>query len=80
VEVADTGPEISEADLARILEPLLHEDGNARDPDNGDGLGLWAVKRLAEVMGGTLGVSSELGGGLLVRLDLPFPIWTDEKV
>jgi len=80
VEVADTGPEISEADLARILEPLFHEDGNARDPDNGDGLGLWAVKRLAEVMGGTLGVSSELGGGLLVRLDLPFPIWTDEKV
>ena len=76
IEVADSGPPMSEADFARVLEPMFHENGNARDADHGDGLGLWAVKRLAEAMGGTLAVSREPGHGLLLRLDLPLPLWT----
>lgn len=76
IEIADGGPTPTEGELSRLLEPLFHEDGNARDIDSGDGLGLWAVKRLAEAMGGTLTVAPGLGGGLVVRLDLPLPVWT----
>lgn len=79
IEVADDGPTPDEAGLARMLEPLFHEAGNARDSEAGDGLGLWAVKRLAEAMGGTLAVAPDLGGGLVVRLDLPLPVWTETE-
>jgi signal transduction histidine kinase len=57
VEWSDTGPGISEADLARIFDPLFTTKAK------GIGLGLVVCKRLVERQGGRLEVQSEAGKG-----------------
>lgn len=63
VEVQDTGIGIAEADLPRLFtEYTQAETGTARKY-GGTGLGLSISKRLAEMMGGSVGVHSEIGCG-----------------
>lgn len=71
-DLADGGPALDEAARARLFEPLYHEAGNARPETDGDALGLWAARRRAEAMGGTLALFDRPGGAVL-RLDLPLP-------
>ncbi|MCZ6828824.1 MAG: ATP-binding protein [Gammaproteobacteria bacterium] len=76
--VTDTGVGIAEDDLARIFNPFerVRKPGVPHVP--GTGLGLTIVKLLAEVMGGDIAVTSELGKGsrftllmMLSRIDTP---------
>jgi signal transduction histidine kinase len=68
VEVADQGVGIPEGDQDRIFEEFVQlEQQNER----GTGLGLPISRRLAELLGGTLTVSSEVGKGSVFRLTLP---------
>ena len=61
LSVSDTGKGISEADIARILQPFVQlADRNHRD---GTGLGLPICQRLAALMGGTLEITSKVGEG-----------------
>jgi signal transduction histidine kinase/serine/threonine protein kinase len=70
VEVADNGPGISADDQERLFERFFR--GNVAKPgDGGAGLGLPIALRLVERMGGTLTLSSELGRGTSVQVDLP---------
>ncbi|MDH3360187.1 MAG: response regulator [Desulfobulbaceae bacterium] len=62
VSVRDTGCGISQQKIARLFEPfgkLDHETGNKA----GTGLGLYICRRLIELMGGRIWVSSEEGKG-----------------
>ena len=53
--------------LARIFEPFTQESPGARSSYEGTGLGMSIAKKLVDAMGGTIEVSSRVGGGL----DLP---------
>jgi signal transduction histidine kinase len=74
IEVEDNGIGISAADLARIGEPW-NQVSDAQSPDakrpRGSGLGLALVKRLTELQGGNLTLTSTLGTGTLARVTLP---------
>ncbi len=63
-EVVDTGIGIAPAVQQRIFELFAHSDRSVSSPYNrSSGLGLMISKRLAEMMQGTIGVSSEIGRG-----------------
>ncbi|MDO1558292.1 response regulator [Brevundimonas sp. 2R-24] len=70
-EVADTGPGLSEDELAKAFEPFRRiERTGAGVP--GAGLGLSLSWRLAQLMGGRLGADSAPGVGSRFWLDLPW--------
>ena len=69
VEVADDGPGIAAADLARVTEPFYRVDSDASAPE-GTGLGLAIAASLAHRNGGRLTLASEPGRGTTARLSL----------
>ena len=68
IEVTDHGPGIAPADLPRIFEDFV-QLGNGDGV--GTGLGLPIARRLAELLGGRLDVSSTPGEGSTFRFSLP---------
>ena len=69
--VADTGVGIAAEDQARIFEDFAQVDGEVQRRRRGTGLGLPLSRKLAELLGGTLGVRSEPGRGSAFTLELP---------
>jgi signal transduction histidine kinase/CheY-like chemotaxis protein len=61
--VTDTGCGISEPDQERLFEPFEQLDASSTRRFGGTGLGLAISRRLAEMMGGSLTVSSRIGRG-----------------
>lgn len=72
VEVEDTGPGMSEEELARIFEPFARGH-SASHGAPGAGLGLTIAKMLTDLMGGELGASSVPGQGSVFRVRLFLP-------
>ena len=69
--VADRGPGIPEADLARVFERFYRVDrSRTRDP-GGTGLGLSIVRHLVELHGGTVTAANREGGGAIFTVSLP---------
>jgi signal transduction histidine kinase/CheY-like chemotaxis protein/purine-cytosine permease-like protein len=71
-EIEDTGPGMSEQELAQVFEPFAR-GAAAGGKSGGTGLGLTIAKMLADLMGGELTVRSTPGVGTCfsVRLFLP---------
>jgi len=69
IEVRDTGPGISEGDLARLGERFFRVD--AARSAGGVGLGLSITKALLEAHGGRLSVESEVGVGSVFTAHIP---------
>ena len=63
IEVQDTGIGIPADRLDRLFKSFSQIDSSTTRHYGGSGLGLSIVKRLAELMGGEVGVSSTLGVG-----------------
>ncbi len=76
-EVHDTGIGISPERMERIFEAFEQGDSSTTRRYGGSGLGLSITRHLAMLMGGEVGVSSELGKGstfwLTVTLQAPQP-------
>ena len=71
IMVSDTGAGIPAADLARVLEPFERVDATIARTTEGTGLGLPIVKRLVELHGGRLELTSEPDAGTSVVLIFP---------
>ena len=69
LSVTDSGPGLSEAEIAQLFQPFRQTSAGARK--GGTGLGLTISKRLAEAMGGSLVVCSRSGEGATFVLRLP---------
>ncbi|NKC30976.1 ATP-binding protein [Falsiroseomonas selenitidurans] len=71
VTVTDTGPGLSEADLARLFQPFVRAGKAGRDRLTGTGLGLAISQRIIETLGGTIGLDSVPGQGTTFRFHIP---------
>ncbi|HEY1550674.1 MAG TPA: ATP-binding protein, partial [Kofleriaceae bacterium] len=71
IAVSDTGPGIAAENLTRIFEPFVTLDPSLSRAHDGAGLGLALAKRIVELHGGNLRVTSELGNGATFTLELP---------
>ena len=67
--VQDQGPGILPADLPHLFESYYR--GTEAGKEQGFGLGLAAVKRIIEVLGGALWVESQPGQGAIFYFTLP---------
>ncbi len=70
ISVSDTGSGIAEMDLPLLFVPFERLGAEKRGIQ-GSGLGLALARKLAEVMGGSVGVKSVKGAGSTFWIDLP---------
>lgn len=71
VTVEDTGIGMSSDFLKRLYEPFAQEKRPESKNLMGTGLGLTIVKRIIDLMNGTLKVESEVGKGTRFTIDVP---------
>ena len=74
ISVSDTGPGISESDLPKIFEEFRQVGRAAHSAHSGTGLGLAITRRLVELLGGEIQVSSRVGEGSVFAITLPIAI------
>ncbi len=72
ITVWDTGIGIAESDMKKLFQPFMQIDSGLSRHYEGTGLGLALVRRLAEMHGGCISVTSEVGKGSRFMVSLPW--------
>jgi signal transduction histidine kinase/ligand-binding sensor domain-containing protein len=80
LDVRDSGIGIPEAELAHVFERFHKLEDPSGKLHRGTGLGLTISRKLAELMGGNLGVRSTVGAGSVFSLNLPVAFSHDANV
>ena len=70
VEVQDTGPGIPAESLDRVFDRFYQVEGGSTRPQEGTGIGLALSRELAQLMDGSLTVTSQLGKGATFTLEI----------
>jgi len=71
ITVADTGCGIPAEKLEHIFEPFQRVDPLLADPTRGVGLGLAICRRIIDLLGGAIAITSEPGRGTTVSVTVP---------
>jgi signal transduction histidine kinase/ligand-binding sensor domain-containing protein/CheY-like chemotaxis protein len=72
--IQDTGLGISRANQQRLFQAFAQAERSTTRQYGGTGLGLVISKQLVELMGGNIGLESEIGSGSTFYFTLPFDI------
>jgi protein-histidine pros-kinase len=73
ITVHDTGSGIPKADLDRIFRVFERSTASAKATDEGTGLGLYISRKLADLLNGTITVSTVVGEGSTFTVSLAGP-------
>jgi len=76
VDVTDTGVGIPADQISAVFEPFHQVDSSLRRQFSGVGLGLALAKRILELMGGRLSLTSVQGNGSTFQIVLPLEKWS----
>ena len=71
-EISDEGIGMSKAQIGKIFEPFMQADSSTTRNFGGTGLGLSITKRIIDLMGGSMQVSSVLGVGSTFSFEVTF--------
>ncbi|MEA5479009.1 CBS domain-containing protein [Pseudanabaena galeata UHCC 0370] len=74
IAVIDTGIGLSAENIQKLFQPFIQIDSALNRQYKGTGLGLALVKRLVELHGGTVELTSEVGVGSCFAINLPINI------
>jgi signal transduction histidine kinase len=71
IEIIDTGVGIEQSKIDSIFEPFHQADNSIHRSYSGLGIGLTVARRMAELIGGKLTITSKVGVGTHVLLNFP---------
>ena len=80
ITVADNGIGMSQEFQQHIFEPFERERTSTVSKVEGSGIGMGIVKKLVELMGGTVEVESKIGVGSSFTVTIPSRIVSEEEV
>jgi signal transduction histidine kinase len=69
-QVSDTGVGMTIEQVSRLFEPFVQADASIAERHGGSGLGLAITRRLAQLLGGDVVVSSRPGAGSVFTLSV----------
>lgn len=78
VRITDTGIGMSEEFLKNIYDSFSREKNTTMSGIEGTGLGMAIVKRLVDLMKGSINITSKVGVGTTVEIALPFRTVSEE--
>lgn len=77
--VTDTGIGIPTEKLPFIFDPFYQANDTHTRPGEGTGIGLALTRELVKLLGGTIGVESEIGKGSVFTVELPLTNHVEKK-